>query len=86
MSKDKTGGPAFPHGPLGDSVTSEDGQTNHQIDAHPGMSLRDWFAGMAMQGFSANPSDTCLDWDFEMVSRLAYEQADRMLEARKKSQ
>lgn len=74
MSNDNTGGPAFP-------IERHLPDSN---ECYYGMSLRDWFAGMAMQGFSANASDTCLDWDFNMTARLSYEQADKMLEARKK--
>ena len=43
------GGPAFPHGPLGDTMHAEDGRESHQFPAYPGMSLRQWYAGMAMQ-------------------------------------
>lgn len=44
--KTNSGGPAFP------TI-----QTNgpHWAPAEPGMSLRDWFAGMALQGLLANP-------------------------------
>ena len=35
------GGPAFPHGPLGDTMHGEDGRESHQFQAWPGMSLRE---------------------------------------------
>jgi hypothetical protein len=45
----------------------------------PGMELRDWFAGMALQGYLAtNDSDLRSD----SVSQKAYEYADAMLAAR----
>jgi hypothetical protein len=52
--------------------------------AFPGMSLRDWFAAMALQGIKANPS-----WDEntrERIARAAYEQADAMLAARERKE
>lgn len=38
------GGPAFPVQPL-------DAQGLPQMECHPGMTLRQWYAGKAMQGF-----------------------------------
>jgi hypothetical protein len=59
------GGPAFP---------------SHPDSAYAGMTLRDWFAGMALQGMSANP---CLDnMTMDIVAKNAWSQADDMLEAR----
>lgn len=46
-------------------------------DTHFGMSLRDWFAGMALQGRLADGQRVHVESD-------AYEDADAMLEARKK--
>jgi len=47
----------------------------------PGMSLRDWFAGMAMQG----PLLSDKIWtSYEFAAREAYAMADAMIEARKK--
>lgn len=47
-----------------------------------GMSLRDWFAGMAMQGLlsSEDKEDIAV---YECVAEMAYRQADAMMEARK---
>ena len=45
------------------------------------MSLRDWFAGEAMQGLLANPHR---DYDPKDLAELAYSQAGEMLAARKK--
>ena len=67
MSEIKDGGPAFP-------FAAEYG--------HPascgGMSLRDYFAAKALQGFVVNE---CLAGYADMAS-AAYELADAMLEAR----
>jgi len=70
-----TSGPAFP-------VPLNEGERWTGPGNCCGMTLRDWFAGLAMQGFSANASDTCLGWDTDMTARIAYEQADEMLKAR----
>ena len=49
---------------------------------HAGMSLRDYLAAKAMQGFAA---DSYADWPngLEGMARAAYQWADAMLEARK---
>ena len=72
------GGPAFPHGPLGDSITFDDGRTSHQWPAHAGMTLRDWFAGQALCGLLANDSDSHPNADAEH----AYDIAEAMLRER----
>jgi len=74
MPKREDGGPAFPHHDSGDTGT------------RPGMSLRDWFAGQAMQGLIASKPEWLtklqyLDGVHEIVAR-AYEAADAMIEAR----
>lgn len=70
-----TSGPAFP-------VPLNDGELWAGPGNCCGMTLRDWFAGMAMQGFSANASDTCVEWGLDETARIAYAQADSMLKAR----
>lgn len=44
-----------------------------------GMTLRDYFAAKAMQGFCTAFSD----WSHTEITNAAYKQADSMLEARK---
>jgi hypothetical protein len=46
------------------------------------ISLRDHFAGLAMQGILANAKD--LYWDYEKLALTSYEQADAMLKEREK--
>lgn len=70
MTKIEDGGPAFP------IVVPEEFQ-----QAHPGLSLRDWFAGHALAGLIAQTTKADLAEEF---SRQAYVAADAMLEARKK--
>ena len=66
MSNTNTGGPAFP---------------NSHFRNSNGMTLRDYFAAKAMQGFVSDP-----DWRVDMMpdetARAAYHQADAMLKAR----
>ena len=80
MPKDD-GGPAFPWAP-GAQPQNPDGTWNQTWDpGESGMSLRDWFAGMAMQGLLANPNK---DYAPNGVSAEAYDYADAMLEQRNK--
>lgn len=69
-----TGGPAFPmvHGTAnGDGTYSENQVTG-------GMSLRDWFAGKAMQGLLASSVKGSED----QFAEYSYKVADAMLRAR----
>jgi hypothetical protein len=63
---DKTGGPAHPTYPKGFSQ---------------GMTLRDYFAAKAMQGFAANR--TYSELSDAQLAKASYLLADAMLEARK---
>lgn len=75
--KIKDGGPAFPG--------KSEGQTGYSTYRYTGMSLRDWLAGMAMQGLliacltGDHPGD-----DFEDLAGCAYTNADAMLKERDK--
>lgn len=64
------GGPAFPM-----SYHPEGNSADHQ-----GMTLRDWFAGMALAGLLANPH---VGGDVGAAARGAYMHADAMIAARK---
>lgn len=70
------GGPAFPFGQISEAT----GQPINGFFS-PGMTLRDWFAGMALQGFTANP-DTCAALSHEDAAKASYATADAMLKAR----
>lgn len=72
-SKIDDGGQAFP-------VPADDKAGWHSQE---GMSLRDWFAGLAMQGFCAHPDN----WGLtpKTMGKTAYEIADAMIAARKSS-
>jgi hypothetical protein len=69
-----TGGPAFPF------VFDDMATRSRQI--YTGMSIRDWFAGMAMQGLLACPVQPQSGPD--MYARDAYTLADAMLKERSK--
>jgi hypothetical protein len=68
VTQKDNGGPAFP------TVAGQQVYSN-------GMSLRDWFAGQAVAGISANA-----DWwacaHEDQIARQSYEIADAMLAAR----
>ena len=72
------GGPAFPvknhHLKKGAIGCSDD-----WVD-EPGMSLRDYFAGRAMEGIMAN--EEYIDDLFSEISKWSYEMADAMLKER----
>ena len=76
MSNTNTGGPAFPIHPQFPATV---GCINSKSDA--GMTLRDYFAAKAMQGFASDP-DWRVDMGPEETARAAYTQADAMLKAR----
>ena len=72
MSDTSTGGPAFPHEAHGPNLSTW---------TEPGMTLRDYFAAKAMQGFMANKSNP-MHYQPETDAQWAYTIADAMLKAR----
>jgi len=66
MSEIKDGGPAFP--------------PNGEWKDHQGMTLRDYFAAKAMQGYVPIQIDN--DWSDTDVAKYSYMLADAMLRAR----
>lgn len=78
MSDTKDGGPTFPATRPERVRESLHGQTHIKVE-YPGMSLRDWFAGHAMEGMiSARPDNA--SWDD--LAKFAYVAADAMLAER----
>lgn len=68
------GGYAFPQ--------PDSDQSGWTSDDHPrGMSLRDWFAGMALAGLSANSAHEVTT---KREAEIAYGQADEMIAERSK--
>jgi hypothetical protein len=91
MSKD-TGGPAFPcEIKTGAVATDANGINRYVTEPYEGMTLRDYFAAKAMQGYIAcgaltepidgNPHVL----DEAVIAEGAYAVADAMIEARKAS-
>lgn len=67
MSQQDNSGPAFPR--------------DHASDGHNGMTLRDYFAAMAMQAVATNPTGA-ESFTFDERAKWAYQQADAMLKTR----
>ncbi len=74
MSKADTGGPAFPR-------PASPAHQHGMHDPQKGMTLRDYFAAKAMQGFMANKSNP-MHYQPETDAQWAYMIADAMLKAR----
>lgn len=76
MSKLIEGEPAFPHGPV--AVYDETRERWNSLDAHPGMSLRQWYIGQALMGLCANPES--LKEDFvHYPGEMAIAQVDHLM-------
>ncbi len=73
MSTDN-GGPAFPLTP-----TDNSGQIGPTM---PGMTLRDWFAGLALAGLASTRNGTPTGRDNRALAGIAYDLADAMIETR----
>ena len=79
----KDGGPAFPTTRFGKVTTyGYEGQEIEQTTevAVPGMSLRDWFAGQALQSYLTS-ADSLVHGN-DAIAAAAYGIADAMLKAR----
>ena len=75
MTKD-TGGPAFPH------TVEYKGADCGGVVPHGGMSLRDYFAGKAMQAILSEDPDYHQKYEFIDLADFSYQCADAMLKAR----
>lgn len=77
------GGPAFPRGPF---YYGPDGRILHiqKDQSEPGMSLRDWFAGMALMGRISGDTNGRMATSVRQseLADDAYGFADAMLKAR----
>ena len=86
MSAHDNGGPAFPVATVFNPHTGEPTNTGCHWDGN-GMSLRDWFAGMALQGFCSQTNNGGeWTWGKTDAPKAAYELADAMLAEREKGQ
>lgn len=77
MTTKTDGGPAFP----GKRPFKYYSMGEHKgVETVPGMSMRDWFAGLALQGICA--SGPGRGWSNALLAQEAYQLADAMLAAR----
>lgn len=90
MTQDKTGGSAFPHAiPTGFCRVKDDLTIEREFQTVGGMTLRDWYAGMALTAVM-NTLDNkhtgvyILPYD-ETVASLAFMIADAMIAERNKA-
>lgn len=87
MSGKNDGGPAFPRPPFSPGTLHDNAaDAGFAATGHPGMSLRDWFAGQALTGWAAgrNHSMDPEKRSMKAISILCYAYADAMLKAREK--
>jgi hypothetical protein len=76
MNDDKTGGPAFP-------LSTVDALERTVVTCD-GMTIRDYFAAKALTGILSGDHPITHELDaYAVVTKVAYEFADAMLEARK---
>jgi len=85
MIKIEDGGPAFP------TIRSEYNFPHQAVGIfthQTGMSLRDWFAGMALIGFVERLDPDCCDESipFDLIAELCGKFADAMLKERKQKE
>ncbi len=78
MTEKPTGGPAFPS--LNPTMIGIDSDGTERWETEPcgGLTMRDYFAAKAMQGWASDSGMTVA-----VGAKWAYEMADAMLEARK---
>ena len=94
MSARDDGGPAFPVAADGAYIPDCDdpgAPPDREYPGHPGMTLRDWFAGQALMGIIAKSpykSGTLAEMkesgDIAARAAAAYDYADAMLKEREK--
>lgn len=79
MTNKNTGGPAFPQAEYG-ATEGTMGSWDYFLKSFTGgMTLRDWMAGMALQGMLSSETGVTMPSEY---AELAYKIADAMLKAR----
>lgn len=66
--------PAFP-------IVASTGDPRDGVYTASGLTKREWFAGMALQGMIASCVDASEFPDRDVIAKIAYEYADAMLRA-----
>lgn len=92
-NKVKDGGLAFPVPCCPGTCTEETGHPGGESNSHMGMTLRDWFAGMAITGslnlITEAAKKDALSEDFDKndlsgeIAKSCYSIADKLIERRK---
>ena len=77
MTKPKDGGAAFPHKP--DPIADSEGNILSYPDTVPGLTKREWFAGMALQGILTRTGSPLSRMPSNEVAETCFEFADAML-------
>jgi len=82
------GGSAFPH--EADYIRNNSGGYDFKVDHHPGMTLRDYFAGQALAAIPLKDamqriSNKSSAGEVICAADLAYRYADQMLKAREEN-
>ena len=77
--------PAYPSGESYTTFNNASGVTSNHSKSplHHGMTLRDHFAGLAMQGICASAPN--VEWTDALISKEAYRMADAMIAEREKN-
>lgn len=57
----------------------QDRHDSYSLESEGGLTKREYFAGLAMQGILANPSPQCVTWDEEKVAFASAQHADALL-------
>ena len=84
MSGPKDGGPAYPCSVTCYASDAPDAMPTDEYD-HPGMTLRDWFAGQALEYWLKHQMENdCYPKNEPLAERWAYQTADGMLAERGK--
>jgi hypothetical protein len=73
MTEIKTGGAAFPHAVM---------RQNNEVEINNGLTIRDYFAAKAMQGFCAHGSSNPITQ--KALAEFSYQMADAMLAERER--
>lgn len=73
----------LPAMPLAKMIMSTDG--SFSTETSPGLTKREHFAGLAMQGFIANSDKRMADQSFDVIAKTALLLADSLLEELEKT-
>lgn len=67
------------------NLGSESDKCGNPIKEHLGLTKREYFAAMAMQGVLANNSDGNTNWDYDIIGEHCTKAADALITALNKT-